>query len=369
MSASQSSREERGQGAPVLEGADPRLLAFDYALPAHQIARYPTADRAESRLLVVDGPRRVACTARDLGAWLRPGDLLVVNDTAVMPARLRLRRRSGGAVEALLLAPGPGPVPAMMRPSRRLIAGEVLRLDPPCAALPDASLRVAQRLEEGLFRVEVSPSPLAVMDAAGEIPLPPYLNRAEEPGDRERYQTVYAASPGAVAAPTAGLHLSPALLASLQASGVGLARVTLHVGPGTFRNLRPEDLDRGLLHPETWQIPPETAEAVAATRARGGAVVAVGTTTVRTLESAALRPEGFGPGQGTTRLFIQPGFRFQITDRLLTNFHLPRSSLLMLVSAFGGRDPVLSAYQEAISLGFRFYSYGDAMLVSPERPR
>lgn len=348
-------------------GEDPRLLPYDYVLPDELIARHPAPRREEARLLVVAPEANRGHRVRDLPSLLEPGDLLVVNDTAVMPARLRLRRESGAAVEALLLAPGPGPVPAMVRPAGRLRVGEALRLDPPHPELPDAVVIPRRRLAGGEWELEVLPEVERVMRLAGHVPLPPYLGRADEPEDRLRYQTVYAGPPGAVAAPTAGLHLSEGVLAELARAGVGLARVTLHVGPGTFRNLRPEDLDAGLLHPEPWWIPAETAEAVAATRARGGRVVAVGTTTVRALESAA---EGgrLRAGGGSTRLFVREGFRFQVVDRLLTNFHLPKSSLLMLVSAFAGRARVLAAYAEAVREGYRFYSYGDAMLLDRAGP-
>lgn len=341
---------------------DPRLDPFDYALPDEAIARYPAARREDARLLVLTGPGLATRRIADLPDLLEPGSLLVVNDTAVMPARLSLRRASGGAVEALLLAPGPGRVPAMVRPGGRLREGEVLTLAPPCPELPEARVVLRARLASGDWEVEVHPDPATVMQRAGHMPLPPYLGRADELEDRRRYQTVYAGPPGAVAAPTAGLHLTDALLAELADRGVGLARVTLHVGPGTFRKLRGEELDLGLLHAEPYWIPEETVDAVARTRARGGAVVAVGTTAVRALESAA--QEGtLRAGSGTTRLFIREGHPWRVVDRMLTNFHLPRSSLLMLVSAFGGHARVMRAYETAVREGLRFYSYGDAMLL------
>ncbi len=335
-----------------------------YALPRELIATHPPADRDGGRLMVL---RRGAGGVEhravgELPELLAPGDLLVVNDTRVMAARLRARRTTGGAVELLLLEPGPGPVQAMVRPGRRLKPGEVLSVQRGGAAAGEVTL--LERLEGGEWRVRCAPEPAALMAAAGEVPLPPYLERAEEPGDRLRYQTVYASEPGAVAAPTAGLHLSERLLAALDRRGVGLARVTLHVGPGTFRPLRPEDLQRGELHRERWQIPAATAAADAAARVRGGRVVAVGTTATRALESAT--PEGArvpAAGEGNTGLFIRDGYRFRCVDALLTNFHLPGSSLLMLVCAFAGRAPTMAAYREAVARSYRFYSYGDAMLL------
>lgn len=367
----QVERAEHGRGASPegerLTGrdqqrSDPRLDPYDYVLPPDRVARYPAARREDARLLVLEGEGETLTRVSELPSLLDPGDLLVVNDTRVMPARLRLRRASGGAVEALLLAPGPGVVPAMVRPGGKLRPGEALVLEPAPPGMEEARVRLIERTAEGDWLVDVSPDPATVMEAVGRMPLPPYLDREDEPDDRQRYQTVYAGPPGAVAAPTAGLHLSEGLIAALARRGVGLARVTLHVGQGTFRKLRSEDLDAGLLHPEPYWIPEETARAVSEARARGGRVVAVGTTTVRALESAAAE-HGPRPGPGRTRLFIREGFRFQVVDRLLTNFHLPRSSLLMLVSAFGGRHRVLAAYRRAVDEGFRFFSYGDAMLL------
>ena len=320
----------------------------DYELPEGLIATHPAERREDARLLEVGeglGHHRVA----DLPGRLQPGDLLVVNDTRVNHARLEARRATGGRVEVFLLDERT----AMCRPARKLRAGELL-------AVGEGHIELVGRTDE-LFEVRCEPSAEALMAAHGEVPLPPYLGRPAEPEDRERYQTVYARHPGAVAAPTAGLHLSEALLAALEARGVGLATVTLHVGAGTFRSLRPEDLERGELHPERYAVPEATAEAVAACRGR---VVAVGTTVTRTLEQAGA--DGvLRPGSGVTRLFLRPGHRFRQVDALLTNFHLPRSSLLLLVCAFGGRERVLAAYAEAIRHAYRFYSYGDAMLLLP----
>ena len=215
--------------------------------------------------------------------------------------------------------------------------------------------------------MEFSHPPQEVMDACGRVPLPPYMDRAATPDDEERYQTVFAAAPGAVAAPTASLHLTESIFDELRRRGVHVHTITLHVGAGTFRNLRSEDLDSGALHQEWYSVPEETARSIREARQRGSTVTAVGTTVTRALESAALKTGSVVAGSGQTTLFIQPGFRFQVVDRLMTNFHLPRSSLLMLVCAFGGRDTVLSGYGEAVRRGYRFYSYGDAMLIHRER--
>ncbi len=296
-------------------------------------------------------------TVPDLPAWLSPGDLVVVNDSRVMPARCLLRRPSGGRVEVLFLEPGPGSVEALVRPARRLAVGEVVEAD-------GARIRLLESLGEGTWRVEADPSPAEVMARLGHVPLPPYIRRADRPEDRERYQTLWADRPGSAAAPTAGLHLSAHLLDALEARGVQRAAVTLHVGLATFRPLRPSDLERGELHEEPWEVPEATASAVATARSRGNRVVAVGTTTVRALESAT--PPGATlplPGAGRTRLFIRRGYRFRAVDALLTNFHLPGSSLLLLVAAFAGQERLRRAYAHAVAAGYRFYSYGDAMLV------
>ena len=354
----------------MTDAPDPRLAAFDYDLPDALVARHPAARRASARLLHV-GVRPHDHTVSDLPRLLRPGDLLVVNDTRVLPARLHARRASGGAVE-LLLEGADGPwVEGLARPARRLKLGERLQVVHPTTrvSLEGLSVEVGERTGEGTLRLRPRPSPMAVMEAAGQLPIPPYLGRAEEPSDRDRYQTVFARAPGAVAAPTAGLHLTEPLFAQLASAGIERASVTLHVGAGTFRNLRPSDLDRGSLHPERWVIPPETEAAISRCRERRGRVVAVGTTSTRTLESAAAPGGRVTAGQGETRLFIRPGYRFAVVDALLTNFHLPRSSLLMLVGAFAGVDRVMAAYRHAVAGGYRFYSYGDAMLVEAARGR
>jgi S-adenosylmethionine:tRNA ribosyltransferase-isomerase len=339
-----------------------RLADFDFALPAERIAQQPLAERDAARLLVLEraSGTRAHRTVRDLPRLLRAGDLLVVNATRVEPARLRGRKPSGGAVEALLLEPGPQPGAwrALVR-ARALRVGTKLRfardertLEAEVTALePDGSVVLG-------FAADARPHEL------GEAPLPPYIRRTERrPEDDTRYQTVFAHVPGAVAAPTAGLHLTHALLDALREAGVAIAELVLHVGPGTFRPLREADLVAGRLHAERFELPAATAGEIAATRRRGGRVVAVGTTSCRVLEAQADGDGGVTPGVGRTDVFLRPGHRFRVVDALLTNFHLPRSSLLLLVAAFAGREAVLGAYAEAIAEGYRFYSYGDAMLV------
>lgn len=353
-----------GPGAALL-----RTDAYDYDLPAGRIARYPADRRDRSRLLVLEAEPSVSPARHlrfgDLPGLLEAGDLLVLNDSRVIPARLVGRKPTGAPSEILLLRPAAGGGDArweaLVRPGSKLKPGRTVEVAP--------DLRVV--IEDGLpggGRIVRLESPLSVEEALerhGRVPLPPYLGREAEPLDRERYQTVYARVPGSVAAPTAGLHFTPELLAEVERAGVGLARVTLHAGPGTFRPVEAERVDEHVMHREVWEVSPEAAEAVRRTRERGGRVWAVGTTVVRTLESA-VSPEGeVRPGRGETGLFIVPGFRFRVVDALVTNFHLPRSTLLMLVAAFAGHGRTLDAYREAIREGYRFYSYGDAMAVLP----
>jgi len=338
-----------------------RRSDFHYDLPDDLIARHPTPRRSDSRLLHLDGGTGAMADRRfvDLPGLLRAGDLLVFNDTRVIPARLYGRKESGGRVEILL---------------ERVIAGEralvQLRSSKPPAigsriALPDGlDARVAGR--DGDFWVlEFGAEPAALFERHGEMPLPPYLHRPVEDEDRERYQTVYARAPGAVAAPTAGLHFDEALLEACERAGAARSYVTLHVGAGTFQPVRVDDLAGHRMHAELATVPAATCEAVAACRARGGRVVAVGTTAVRALESAAAGGT-LAPYAGDTRLFVTPGYRFRVVDALLTNFHLPESTLLMLVCAFAGRGHVLAAYAHAVAERYRFFSYGDAMFVEPD---
>lgn len=327
--------------------ADP-LAAWEFDLPPGQIARHPLPERDAARLLVV-GEELADRQVREFPALLNPGDLLVVNDVRVRRARLAARRESGGAVEILVLRADGDEAEVLLRPARKIRAGEMLLAGP-------GKVEVIARLEEGRARVRFSPSLAAVEAAVGSVPLPPYLDRAEELEDRERYQTVYAreSALAAAAAPTAGLHLTPHLLGQIDARGVERVAVTLEVGLGTFRPLTPEMLARGRLHPERYLVPGPAWAALERAEREKRRVVAVGTTTVRVLESAS------GPGPGETDIFLQPGWQPRRVGALLSNFHLPRSSLLMLVAAFAGRERVLGAYAHAVRSGYRFFSYGDA---------
>lgn len=343
--------------------ADSRLDPFDYRLPKEAIARFPPEQRDGGRLLMATEKGWVDGRISDLVQSFSSGDVLVVNDTRVLSARLYGCRQTGGRVEVLLLGTGDGSVPAMVRPSRKLSVGESIALFGRDGQPTDYTVTMGEVGTGGSRSVELSHPASEVMSACGRVPLPPYMERPATEADEERYQTVFAAVPGAVAAPTASLHLTPAILKALKSKGVGVHTITLHVGAGTFRNLRSEDLDRGALHSEWYEIPGDTAAAIQRARARGAKVTAVGTTVTRTLEASAQETGEVVAGSGRTCLFIKPGFSFQVVDRLMTNFHLPRSSLLMLVCAFGGRDTVLTGYSDAVNLGYRFYSYGDAMLI------
>ena len=331
---------------------------FDYDLPPASIAQEP-APRGESRLLVIDrtAPERHS-RVKDLPRLLRPGDLLVLNDTRVIPARLYGQSAGGGRMEILLIEKvAEREWEALVKPGKRARPGAVIEIAEGLAA------EVAGKREDRYllrFSEPVEPH----LDRLGHIPLPPYIHRPDTPEDRERYQTVYASRPGAVAAPTAGLHFSEELLREIADAGIEIARVTLHVGIGTFKPVDAERIEEHRMERERYEIGEEAAEAVRRARESGRRIVAVGTTVVRTLEGAAVDGGGeVKAGSGATGLFITPGFRFQVVDALLTNFHLPRSTLLMLVSAFAGRERVLAAYEEAIREGYRFYSYGDAMLA------
>jgi S-adenosylmethionine:tRNA ribosyltransferase-isomerase len=342
-----------------------KISAFDYDLPREAIAQEPAEPRDTARLLRLP-PDESAPTDhvfRDLPRLLRRGDLLVVNRSRVFPARLLGQRKGGGAAELLLLRDlGDDRWDAFVRPGRRLRPGSTVTLEGGLTAVvesgavgPEGRRVIALRAESG--------SVAEALERAGHVPLPPYILRADRAEDRERYQTVYAREKGSVAAPTAGLHFTRGLLDALRAEGIAIAELVLHVGPGTFRPVTVEDVGDHRLEPEPYVIPMDTAEAVASTRAAGGRVVAVGTTVVRTLEAAARDDRTVAAGAGETSLVIQPGFAFRAVDALVTNFHLPKSSLLLLVSALAGRERVLAAYAEALRRGYRFYSYGDAMLI------
>jgi len=335
---------------------------FHFDLPRELIAQRPSEARSLSRLLVLDGLTGATQDRqfRELPALLRPQDLLVLNDTRVIPARLFGTKDSGGRVEILLeRVLSANTVLAQVRASKGLREDYVVRL------AAGHTLRMIGR-EADLYVLEFSGDALAIFGEHGEMPLPPYIERAADGIDAERYQTVYASKPGAVAAPTAGLHFDAPLLETLKAQGVKQAFVTLHVGAGTFAPVRTDDIAAHVMHAEYVEVPPATCEAIAAARARGGRVVAVGTTVVRSLEAAA--QAGFGsivPYSGLTRIFITPGHAFRAVDAIVTNFHLPESTLLMLCAAFVGREALFAAYRHAVQARYRFFSYGDAMFLTP----
>lgn len=337
------------------------LADFDFELPPALIAQHPTAERGASRLLDGRGRAPVDRTFRELPELLDAKDLLVFNDTRVIKARLFGRKASGGAVEVLVERVLPGhEVLAHLRASKSPRPGSVLRL----AEAFDAEVLGRGGVDDSLFHLRWPADPLALLEAHGHVPLPPYITHADDADDARRYQTVFAARPGAVAAPTAALHFDAAMLAALEARGVASAQVTLHVGAGTFQPVRSEQLQAHRMHSEWFEVSEQTVAAVAAARARGGRVVAVGTTSVRALESAARASGALRATQGETDIFITPGFEFRVVDALLTNFHLPRSTLLMLVSALAGHAHVMALYRHAIEARYRFFSYGDAMLLA-----
>ena len=339
---------------------------FDFALPRELIAQHPAAERSAARLLDAHAEPARDRHVRDLPDLLRAGDLLVVNDTAVIKARLFGVKASGGAVEALVeRVEADDVVIAQVRASKSPKAGSIVRF----AGAFDAEVLGRAGSDESLFRLRFPAEPLALLERHGHVPLPPYIERADEGDDIERYQTVFAERPGAVAAPTAALHFDAPLLAALAARGVERAAVTLHVGAGTFQPVRSDRLAEHVMHSERFEVGAAATAAIARARERGGRIVAVGTTSLRALESAALRSgegEALPPSHGETDLFITPGFRFRVVDLLLTNFHLPRSTLLMLVAAFAGHEQIRALYAHAIAERYRFFSYGDAMLLARE---
>ena len=339
---------------------------FNYELPDNLIAQNPASERSGSRLMVLDHCKKMILhqSFRDLNAHLRAGDCLVLNETRVFPARLNGHRvGTGGAVELLLLRPDGDCWEAMARPGRRLRPGVEIGFEG-----SELVAKIEAVLDSGHRRIRFvgSGSLDELLATQGHIPLPPYIRREDTSEDRERYQTVYARVDGSVAAPTAGLHFTPELLEAVEEMGVSIARVLLHVGPGTFKPVTADDVRDHEMDSEFWEVGDEAAETVNACRAKGGRVIAVGTTSVRTLESAAVsNGENWklAMGSGWTRIFIYPPYEFRLVDGLVTNFHLPESTLLMLVSALAGRDFVMQAYDEAVRERYRFYSYGDAMFV------
>jgi S-adenosylmethionine:tRNA ribosyltransferase-isomerase len=332
---------------------------FTYQLPEELIAQTPLTERSASRLLVLDAltGHRSDCRMRDLPQLLQPGDLLVFNDTRVVAARLAGEKPSGGRVEIFL--------ERALQGAQALVQLRASKPIRPDLAISTAGgvVRVLERRDD-LWVVELPAAALEFFERWGSVPLPPYIRRTAQESDRERYQSIFARERGAVAAPTASLHFDADLVETIQARGVRRAFVTLHVGAGTFQPIRAEDLDSHTMHAESVFVGAAACEAIAHTRESGGRVIAVGTTVVRALESAALHATPPQPWTGETRLFIRPGFRFQVTDALLTNFHLPESTLLMLVCALGGREHVLAAYEHAVQSRYRFFSYGDAMFVT-----
>jgi len=342
---------------------------FDFELPPELIAQHPAAERSASRLLDGRGATPVDRVFRDLPALLEPGDLLVFNDTRVIKARLLGVKTTGGSVEALVERVLPEhEVLAHLRASKSPKPGSrVLFFGRDGAEAFDAEVLGRGGPEDSLFRLRFPGEPLALLERHGHVPLPPYITHADTADDERRYQTVFAARPGAVAAPTAALHFDEALLAALSARGVAVANVTLHVGAGTFQPVRTEDLAGHRMHSEWFDVPETTVHAIARTQAAGGRVVAVGTTTLRALESAALGG-ALRSGSRDTDIFITPGFGFRVVDVLVTNFHLPKSTLMMLVSAFAGFEHLRALYAHAIAQRYRFFSYGDAMLIERKAP-
>lgn len=332
---------------------------FDYTLPPELIAQAPLPNRCDSRLLVLDGDDLADRKFADLPDLLTAGDLLVLNDTRVIHARLHGVKASGGQVEVMVeRAVGPHEALAQIRASKSPQTGSRIRL-------ADAfDVVVLGRVGEFYhLRFPTQENLLDLLERHGKLPLPPYIRRSADGDDESRYQTVYAREPGSVAAPTAGLHFDEAMLERLSARGVRTAWLTLHVGAGTFQPVRTNDLGEHRMHRERYVLPEETVAAITATRATGGRVIAVGTTSLRALEGA-IQEGTFEAGSGETDLFVLPGFRFRVVDALITNFHLPKSTLLMLVSAFAGMQPIRRAYAHAVARSYRFFSYGDAMFIA-----
>ena len=347
------------------------LHDFDFELPGELVAQQPPAERGASRLLTLDRATGAIGHLRfaDLPSLLRRGDVLVVNDTRVFPARLvGTRLPGGGAAECFLVRPAAAPDTwvALVHPGQRLRTGSrmVFERDGRIVHAEVLGQHFHGRRTVRLWTDDGTPVREAV-EAIGHVPLPPYIKRSDEPADRDRYQTVYAAAGGSIAAPTAGLHFTPAILAELERRGIERVTITLHVGYGTFQPVRVSRIEDHVMEAEHYDVSPAAAAALSAAKRDGRRVIAVGTTSTRTLESLVMTPGGeVRPGSGETALFIYPGHQFTLVSGLVTNFHLPRSSLLMLVSAFGGRERVLAAYREAVAQRYRFYSYGDAMFIA-----
>lgn len=343
-----------------------KLEEFDYFLPRSLIAQYPTPEREESRLLVLerrDG-RIEHCLFKDILHYLSPGDLLVMNNTRVIPARMVGRKKSGGRVELLLIpshnGTNQGEFEVLVKNLGKVKENEKIEIQ-----FGEGLSGEIKRVKGGRGWISFSTkeSILNILEKYGHVPLPPYIKRKDEPLDKDRYQTVFAEREGSIAAPTAGFHFTPSLLQSLKEKGVRLTFLTLHIGPGTFTPVKVKNVEEHSMEAEWVEIPEETAQIINETKEKGGRVIAVGTTTTRSLESFCDEKGRVQTAKGCTSLFIYPPYSFRVIDGLITNFHLPKSTLLMLVSAFAGRDLILKAYQEAIEKKYRFYSYGDAMLI------
>ncbi len=340
-----------------------KISLYDYRLPEELIAKEPAQPRDSSRLLILD--KKTGAIAdevfRNLPNHLRPGDLIVVNDTKVFPARLLGRKPSGGKAEIFLLEKlDNGNWTALVKPGRRLGEGTVVGFS------DDFSARILGRFPDGRREIELigNGNIWSLLEKHGHTPLPVYIDRKDRPDDVERYQTVYAEKTGAVAAPTAGFHFTEPLIEKIKGMGVEFARVTLHVGWGTFRGIDVDDIREHKMHSESYEISSETARRVNLAKSENRRIICVGTTSVRAIESAAVRDLPLKPHSARTEIFISPGFEFKIADGMITNFHLPKSSLIVMISAFAGREHVMAAYRHAIEDGYRFYSYGDAMLIT-----
>ncbi|MCL2761317.1 MAG: tRNA preQ1(34) S-adenosylmethionine ribosyltransferase-isomerase QueA [Desulfuromonadales bacterium] len=341
-----------------------KLDDFDYYLPPELIANEPSSRRDAARLMILNrsDSKNSEITVSDFPSLLNPGDLLVLNDTKVIPARLFGKKESGGKAEIFLVRRqnmDEEVWEALIRSSKPPLVGSKIILDEKFSAL------VIERTEESSWLVSFVGTGdfFEWLESHGEVPLPPYIKRKAEKFDKERYQTVYAKEPGAVAAPTAGLHFTPELLSAIKSKGIDIATLTLHVGLGTFMPVRIEDVTSHKMHKEWYTIPPRTVDAINKCKESGGRVIAIGTTTTRALEHSASHQAGFSAGTGEADIFIYPGYNFKVIDGLFTNFHLPKSTLLMLVSAFAGKEKIMQAYEEAIAREMRFYSYGDAMFI------
>lgn len=334
-----------------------KLSEFYYDLPRGLVAQEPLEERSSSRLMVLDRSDK-SITERafsNIKDYIAPGDCLVLNDTRVLMARLYGKRKTGGKVEVFLLDTSSQSPQALVRPSKRIKEGEVIELE--------SGKEVSILGKANVGRYVQFNSPIEEVLKNGHVPLPPYITREDAPSDKEKYQTVYASKRGATASPTAGLHFTKALLDGIRAKGVSIAFVTLHTSYGTFAPVQEEEIESHIMHSERYEITEEAAQAINRTKSSGGRVFAVGTTSTRVLETASRGEKKVTPSSGETNLFIYPGYKFKIIDSIITNFHLPESTLLMLVSAFAGRDFVLKAYKKAIAENYRFFSYGDAMLI------